>query len=389
MKKYIAFTGGGTGGHIYPGLAIADFFKSSSATVTNSTAEKAVDFSIIWIGNNSGIDKTIVSKSASVDIFCSIPCGKLRRYFSFQNFFDFFKVILGFFSSFFILLRYRPAFLFSKGGFVSVPPCFAARLLKIPVYTHECDFSPGLATRLNAKVAKTIFLSYEQTKKFFNPNNLHLIVTGNPIRQAFYSADKQKGLDFLQISHNEQKPILLILGGSGGAKQINDLIIENISWLCERFTIVHQTGKHFDASVLETSSIKSLIDSKNYLPYEFIFEQMCDVLACADIVVTRSGANALWEAAICHKPMLLIPLSGSGTRGDQVENARFFAQQKAAFVLEANQVNSEKLQESLLLMKDKTQRQKLIDAVQLLLPKENPAKTIFEILHKELISNNL
>ncbi|MGL4986947.1 MAG: UDP-N-acetylglucosamine--N-acetylmuramyl-(pentapeptide) pyrophosphoryl-undecaprenol N-acetylglucosamine transferase [Treponemataceae bacterium] len=376
MKNCIAFTGGGTGGHIYPGLAIADFFKS----------DESCNVSIIWIGNNTGIDKKIISKNTSIDKFYGIPCGKLRRYFSLQNFFDIFKIFFGFSASFFILLRHRPSFLFSKGGFVSVPPCFAAYLLKIPVYTHECDFSPGLATKLNAKIAKTIFLSYTQTKDFFSQSDLNLVVVGNPIRQEFYTADKNKGFHFLGIQGQPPKPIVLVLGGSSGAKQINDLIIENILWLCKHFIIVHQTGKHFDPTILKNQNLIHLVENKNYIPHEFIFDSMCNVLACADIVISRSGANALWEAATCLKAMILIPLSGSGTRGDQVENAAFFVEKNAAYMLQDKEVNSQNLQKLLMNLTKKTEREKLTDALNSLVPKKNPAKKIYEILKNELLN---
>ena len=161
MSIKIAFAGGGTGGHIYPGLAIADELKTIAS-------EKNVDIELFWFGNSSGMDRNIVEKSGSVNKFIGIPSGKLRRYFSLKNFFDIFKIFAGFVASFFKLLFIRPVVLFSKGGFVSVPPCIAAKLLGIPVFTHECDFTPGLATRINSKFASKILLSYEETKKFFS-----------------------------------------------------------------------------------------------------------------------------------------------------------------------------------------------------------------------------
>ena len=172
---FCAFTGGGTAGHIYPGLAVVDELKALCP-----------ELSFLWIGSSQGMDKHIVEESGSVDLFKGIASGKLRRYFSFKNFIDVFKIFFGFIASFFILLKYKPLFLFSKGGFVSVPPCFAAKLLGIPVYTHECDFSPGLATKLNARFAKKIFLSYEETRTFFPKEKQNtLLVFGNPVRPIF------------------------------------------------------------------------------------------------------------------------------------------------------------------------------------------------------------
>lgn len=159
----VVFAGGGTGGHIYPGLAVADSLRS----LCDKNGKK---IQIYWIGNSKGMDRSIVEKNVdgngirSADFFYGIPSGKLRRYLSLQNFLDLFKIFAGFIASFFILLKIRPSVLFSKGGFVSVPPCMSAKLLKIPVYTHECDFTPGLATRINSKSAK-IFLSLMKKQK--------------------------------------------------------------------------------------------------------------------------------------------------------------------------------------------------------------------------------
>ncbi|MBR1720940.1 MAG: glycosyltransferase, partial [Treponema sp.] len=154
------FAGGGTGGHIYPGLAVADELRALAS-------ESGKEINIVWLGNSSGMDKNLVEKSGSVDSFVGIPSGKLRRYFSIKNFVDFFKIFAGTVKSFFVLMKLRPAVLFSKGGFVSVPPCFAASILRIPVFTHECDFTPGLATRLNSRFATNILVSYEETKTYF------------------------------------------------------------------------------------------------------------------------------------------------------------------------------------------------------------------------------
>ena len=155
----IVFAGGGTGGHIYPGLAIADEIRVLFAKNDQSVR-------IYWFGNSSGMDRTIVQKSASADKFYGIPSGKLRRYFSLLNFIDVFKIIAGFFVSFFHLLVLRPKVVFSKGGFVSVPPCVAARLLGIPVFTHECDFTPGLATKINSRFATKILVSSNRQLNF-------------------------------------------------------------------------------------------------------------------------------------------------------------------------------------------------------------------------------
>ena len=225
------FAGGGTGGHIYPGLAVADELRALAS-------ESGKEINIVWLGNSSGMDKNLVEKSGSVDSFVGIPSGKLRRYFSIKNFVDFFKIFAGTVTSFFVLMKLSPAVLFSKGGFVSVPPCFAASILRIPVFTHECDFTPGLATRLNSRFATNILVSYEETKTYFPKGKREkIIVTGNPVRPAFYSPNPEAGRQFLfseRSDYNPDKPLLFVLGGSLGAHEINELVAQNLDWLTER-----------------------------------------------------------------------------------------------------------------------------------------------------------
>lgn len=368
MSIKIAFAGGGTGGHIYPGLAIADELKTIAS-------EKNVDIELFWFGNSSGMDRNIVEKSGSVNKFIGIPSGKLRRYFSLKNFFDIFKIFAGFVASFFKLLFIRPIVLFSKGGFVSVPPCIAAKLLGIPVFTHECDFTPGLATRINSKFASKILLSYEETKKFFSAEKQNkTIVTGNPIRPVFYSANAKAGLEFLfeGKDFDSSKPILLVLGGSLGAHQINQLIVENLDWLTSKFNVVHQCGAK-DKDFVPASK-------KGYYPYPFIYSQMPDVIAASDIVLSRAGANSIWECSVLGKPLVLIPLCGSGTRGDQVDNAAFFEKQNAAKVLLGDDVTFDNLKKLLEFLLDSSERDVMAMASKKMSEGNRPAKVIAEII---------
>ena len=309
--KCVAFSGGGTGGHIYPGLAVALSLKLTS------------NVRIIWIGSHSPLDRKIVEEAGI--LFFAVRSGKLRRYFSFKNILDLFNIAAGYFQAREILKKEKPGVLFSKGGFASVPPCAAAWSLKIPLITHESDYSPGLATRINAFFADKICLSYEESKTFFSrkiqAKTLH---TGNPVRDEFRTADARRGFAFLEIAETEK--ILLVLGGSQGAKEINDLVRKTLPVLTTHFVVVHQTGQaDFEASEQQRND--------RYRPYAYIGAEMPDVLASAYLVLGRSGAGTVWESAVCGKALLLIPLAGSGTRGDQVENARFFEQKGAAAVL--------------------------------------------------------
>ena len=385
--KTVVFTGGGTGGHIYPGLAVVDELKEK----INSTKidGKSLDVQIVWIGSSKGMDKNLVEKSGSVDKFIGIPCGKLRRYFSFQNFIDLFKIAAGFICAFFQLAKLKPLVVFSKGGFVSVPSCYAAKLLKIPVFTHECDFSTGLATRLNLKVAEKLLVSYEETKtKLHASIQEKTIVTGNPVRPIFYNADKNKGLEFVFSSKensstiiensNLQKPILLVVGGSLGAKQINLLVWKNLEELCKNFIVIHQTGKKQDYFVD--------VSHPDYYPFEFIYSQMADVMACADVILSRSGANSLWEAVVQYKPMVLIPLSVAGSRGDQVENAKYFEKKGCAINLDSENLTDEVFLQTMTEILSEQKRKNMIESCKNLCGSEKPAKKIAEIIFNKILN---
>lgn len=387
-NNLICFTGGGTGGHIYPGLAVADELKALAA-------ENNRELKINWIGCSKGMDRNIVEKAcgpdgkATVDKFFGIPSGKLRRYFSLKNFSDLFRIAGGFFAALHILRRERPSLLFSKGGFVSVPPCLAARILHIPVYTHECDFTLGLANRLNFKSADCMFVSYEETKNRLGPaEQKRVLVTGNPVRPVFYNTKPENGLAFLGLDKagNKTKPILLVLGGSSGAKQINELVFESIDFLCENFIVVHQTGLLNSDDKRSAELAQKYPDS--YKPYNFIYQEMPDLVSAADVILSRAGANSIWEAAVLLKPMVLVPLCGSGTRGDQVDNAEFFRSRGAAEVLLGAQTDSNHLKTALSLMLDETKRKSYSQALQKLAGQEPPAKKIAKILFEKINSSS-
>ena len=380
-KNLIFFTGGGTGGHIYPGLAVADELKEI-AKAENQNIQ------ICWIGCSKGMDKNVVEKALgpdgknTVDRFYGIPSGKLRRYFSLKNFSDLFRIAGGFFSAYNILRKNKPAVLFSKGGFVSVPPCLAARFLHIPVYTHECDFTLGLANRINFKSATNMFVSYEETKqKLSEAEQKRIVVTGNPIRPVFYNTKPENGKAFLQIKDNT-KPVLLVLGGSSGARQINQLVYDNIDFLCEHFIVVHQTGL-VNSDDNSSNSLKEKYPD-SYKPYNFIYQEMPDVVSAADVILSRAGANSIWEAAVLKKPMVLVPLCGSGTRGDQVDNAEYFKSKNAAEVLLGAEADSEHLKEALIKMLDEKNRNSYKEALEELTGTEPPAKKIAGLLFERI-----
>ena len=317
-NRTIIFTGGGTAGHVFPGLAVLEELK------------KTWEGEILWIGSKNGMERGIVEKAGVR--YVGIPCGKFRRYFSVKNIFDLFRIAFGIVKSVKIMKKIKPAFLFSKGGFVSVPPVVAAGRSGIPVITHESDSDPGLATRINAKYADKICVSFVETLEYLKPEyKAKAVVTGNPIRKEIVYGDAEKGRAF--IGAPKKQKIIFVLGGSQGALQINRLIEQIIEELTRDYFVVHQVGK---ASYRESrhSFYKTII---------FIGAELPDIYAAADLVVSRAGANTLAEISATEKPCVLIPLMKGAGRGDQVKNARLYESRGAARVLIGEEATPENL----------------------------------------------
>jgi UDP-N-acetylglucosamine--N-acetylmuramyl-(pentapeptide) pyrophosphoryl-undecaprenol N-acetylglucosamine transferase len=311
----IAFTGGGTGGHIYPGLAVIEALR------------RIFRGRIVWIGSEKEADRRVV-EAAGVEYF-AVPSGKLRRRPSLENIADTFRVLSGYVKSKALLRTIRPVLLFSKGGYVSVPPSAAAASLGIPVFTHESDWSPGLATRLNARRAERIIVAYEATRQSL-PKALRerTIALGNPLRPAMLAGDAERGRAFLGSPAG--LPLILVLGGSQGAAQVNGMVIGALPSLLERAFVVHQTGEANEETV--AAATRGIARPERYRALPYIREELPDIMAAATIVVSRAGAGGIWEAGALGKPMVLVPLA-AGSRGDQVDNARHFEALGAAKVL--------------------------------------------------------
>ena len=321
MRKCIVVTGGGSGGHVYPVLAVLDEMPS---------------IRVVWIGSGSQLERRILEGRQLR--YYGIPTGKLRRYFSLQNIIDLFKIVAGFFASILILLREKPKLVFSKGGYVSVPPVAAARLLGIPSLTHESDLRPGLATRINSRFADRVLVSFPGSDVYFDERQRRKVVhTGNPIRKALLSGDGLKGRALFGCPANQR--LLLVLGGSLGSASINRLVLEAMDRLRRHCFVAHQLGsEQFDGMQVQS----------NYYPASYFHDELPDVIAAADLVLCRAGANTLWELAALGKPSILIPLPLGSSRGDQIENAEFFAQAGAATVLQQEGLSSDRLAEVVL-----------------------------------------
>ncbi len=356
--KSIVFTGGGTGGHVFPGIAVAEALR------------ERIDLDehrIVWIGSTAGMEREIVERFSIP--FYGIPAGKLRRYFSLQNLLDVGKVVAGYGAALALLKKLNAVHLFSKGGFVSVPPVVAARSLGIPAMSHESDLDPGLATRINARFCTSILCAYEQTASMPSLAS-KAVVTGNPVRAELFRGDPREGRRIAGIP--EGRPMVLVLGGSQGARQINDLISPILGRLLETASVVHQMGHQL--------RMPDTIPGR-YLPAAMFTEEFPHLLAAADLVISRAGAGTLWENGVLGKAAILVPLGAESSRGDQLRNASFFAGRGAADLLSGEEMKPEiLLEKSLDLLKDDERRKSMGRNAASLCPGDAAQRIVEEIL---------
>jgi UDP-N-acetylglucosamine--N-acetylmuramyl-(pentapeptide) pyrophosphoryl-undecaprenol N-acetylglucosamine transferase len=314
MKK-IVFTGGGTAGHVIPAIALFDELKNMS-------------YEIYYIGSYEGIEKSLI-KEQNIPYY-PISTGKLRRYFDFQNFTDPFRIIRGILQAKKILKRINPDLIFSKGGFVAVPVTIAASLLKIPIILHESDFTPGLANKIVLRFADKILVTFPETLKYLPEDKATL--TGTPIRNSILEGHKDKAKSLLNF---DDKPVVMIMGGSSGSVVINKNVRKALSSLIKKYNIIHLCGK---------GNLSEEHENLNgYKQFEFVTDELADLFSITDVMVSRSGANTLYEILALKKPNLLIPLSLRASRGDQILNAKSFEKNGFSKVLEEENLTVETL----------------------------------------------
>jgi len=316
----IIFTGGGTAGHIFPILAIIRELRKNYSDP---------DLDLYYFGPKN-VQTEVLLSIEKVKIK-TIPSGKIRRYFSIQNFIDFFKIPCGIFKALFLLFFSAPDVVFSKGGYGSFPTAFAARLLRVPIFVHESDAIAGLAAKIESKWAVEVFASFERTANL--PTNKTVCV-GNPIRGAVIGGDKEEALKFFGIE--TQKPALFVLGGSQGAMSINSLILKTFPEILSEFEIIHQTGElNYQQNAKEAQVL--IVNEqlkKSYHSFGFMNEtQLKNGFAAASLVISRAGAGAIFEIAANNKPAILIPLPGAA-QNHQARNAYSFEQYGGGEVLE-------------------------------------------------------
>ena len=287
-------------------------------------------FDISYIGSYEGIERSIAEKNGLP--YYGISSGKLRRYFDLKNFSDPFRVLKGFGESVNILKELKPDLVFSKGGYVAVPVVKAAKKLGIPVVIHESDFTPGLANRLSYSSASKICCSFRKTLDMLPKDKG--VFTGTPIRKELLSGNRDRALCFTDLESGKN-PFLMIIGGSLGAASVNEAVRAALPELLERFQVVHLCGKG--------KADPDFDRYEGYRQYEYIDEELPDLYALSDLVISRAGANAVFELLSLKKPNILIPLPGKSSRGDQILNAASFAEASYSYVLPQEDLTKESL----------------------------------------------
>jgi UDP-N-acetylglucosamine--N-acetylmuramyl-(pentapeptide) pyrophosphoryl-undecaprenol N-acetylglucosamine transferase len=328
-EKRIVLTGGGTAGHVTPNLALVPALQHAG-------------WQVRYIGSHSGIERELVNDRGLP--YEGIDSGKLRRYASLQNWTDPLRVLRGLAQAYASLGRDRPDVVFSKGGYVTVPVVVAAALRRIPVVVHESDRTPGLANRLTFPFAARICVSFEDSaerlRRSLRARPERVVFTGAPMRPELLRGDSAAAERRHQL--DPTRALVLVVGGSLGARAINEAVFALARTMPPDLQIVHVCGKgNLDNALAGTA---------HYHAFEYLQAEYPDVLARADVVVSRAGANSLAELLALRKPALLIPLPAASSRGDQLENARVHVQQGYGRALDQGELDRDRLERELRLL---------------------------------------
>lgn len=315
--KRIVLTGGGTAGHVTPHFALIPHLEEAG-------------WEIFYLGTKDGIERELIGTRLP---YFPISAGKFRRYFDWKNFTDPFRVVKGVLDAYLILRDIRPRVVFSKGGFVSVPVAIAAWSLKIPVILHESDLTPGLANRLSLPFATQLCLTFPDSLQQMGKK---AVVTGTPIRPELFNGSRELGLRTANFSPNLKT--LLVMGGSLGSVAINESVRSNLSRLTRNYQIIHLCGK---------GNLAPELKNPRYFQLEYANEELPHLLAAADFVLSRAGANAIFELVALAKPNILVPLSKQASRGDQILNAKSFVEQGFSLLIEEEELSGELLEQHL------------------------------------------
>lgn len=362
-------TGGGTGGHVLPAIAVVDELR-----------RRNLDLDLLWIGSRDGMENERAS-SAGIP-FRAIQTGKLRRYLDIQTVKDAVRLPIGTFQAWRILRSYRPDVVFSTGGFVSVPTV-AAAARTAPILTHEQTAVVGLANRINARFADVFAVSYDQTAAPSGAVRRRVVVTGNPVLATMAGGNAACGRAYCGFT--EDLPVLLITGGVRGSSPLNNRIAALLPDLLQTCQIIHQTGPasaHSDAEKL-TIAQRTWPDEiqRRYRVVDVIGREMADVIAAATLVVSRSGAGTVTEMATFGPPAILVPLPGAG--GDeQTRNARVLSDIDAAVLIPQSEATPERLDREIrALLADDVRRVRMTAAARTRSHLDAASRVADELLH--------
>lgn len=349
----IILTGGGTAGHVTPNLALLPYLKKEG-------------FEIVYIGSDRYIESELIPQMGIT--YYGIDTGMLRRYRTWKNITDPFKVFKGIHQARKVIKQYKPNIIFSKGGFVGLPVAFAGWLSHVPVIIHESDMTPGLANKLALPVVRKICCNFPESAEHLPKGKA--VLTGSPIRDELFTGDAQKGKTMCGFT--DDKPVIMIIGGSLGAASVNTAIREALDNLLPKYNIVHICGKN--------KLDEGLNNTPGYVQYEYVTDGLNDIYALSDVVVSRSGANSICEILALKKPNLLIPLV-KASRGDQILNARSFEAQGYSMVLPDDECTKDALTNSINTLYEN--RDKYIAAMEQSTLKD-AISTIIELIKKEM-----
>lgn len=324
----IALTGGGTGGHLFPIIAVARQLK-------NIAKERGVpDFEMRFFGPKVKDGSLYAALETENIKFEPIMSGKMRRYFSLQNPIDWLKLFIGFFQAQWKIFRFMPDAIFSKGGYGSLPVIIVGWIFKIPIIIHESDAVPGLTNKISAKFAKRIAVAFPAAAKYFDDSKMAIL--GNPTREDIRSGTKEEAQKIFNLKGDKQT--ILIIGGSQGAQSVNDIVMTIIGDLLLKYEIILITGEKKYKDIANESAARLNQSQKEYFHiFPFLGDELKHAFAVADLIVSRAGSGSIFEIAFAGKPSILIPLPNSA-QNHQIENAYEYAKFGATIIMEQQNI---------------------------------------------------
>ncbi len=362
----VLFTGGDTGGHIMPIIAVAEKLND----LLRASGEK---INFLFIGNDSPFNEIIANYGIPIK---TIRTYKIRRYWSIKNLTELINLPIGIAQAFSRVYSYMPDVVFSKGGHASFPVTFAAWFFRVPIIIHESDSAAGLANVIEGKMADRVAISFPDAQNYFSKKKI--IFTGNPVRAEIFQGSKERAAE--EFGLKSDLPVILILGGSQGAQKINDIVLQSLPKIIAKIQIIHQCGVNNFEETKKTIENLGLTGLDNYRLYPFLLDNLPDAYAASDLVVSRAGANNIAEIISLNKPAILIPLSSSAG-GHQMKNAYYYSEKGAALLLDETNLTPNMLYDAIFgILENKPKQMQMMRASRAL-----AAKDAAQLIAEEII----